>query len=341
MRAEHPGIDADAVTSWLAARVPDLVPPLNFSFISGGRSNLTYDVTDAAGGRWALRRPPTGAVLATAHDMTREWRLISAVHPAGIPVADPVALCTDETVTGAPFYVMSFVDGVVLTDGAAAAALDESARAEASRRTVDVLADLHALRPADVGLDELAGHANYVHRQLRRWQRQVHSIDLPTIAEFDAVHDLLAATVPESARCIVHGDYRAGNVSYTGQGDVAAVFDWELATLGDPLADLGWLIGTWQRPGDTLPPLTAGPSAEPGFADRDKLVARYAARSGRDVSNLDYYVAFNRWRAACIGAGVLARYRAGVMGVDDEVGAERELLVAEQLQAAKDTLRAS
>jgi aminoglycoside phosphotransferase (APT) family kinase protein len=325
----------------MAEKVPNLVPPLTFSFIAGGRSNLTYAVTDAAGHRWALRRPPTGAVLATAHDMTREWRLITAVHPAGIPVADPVALCTDETVTGAPFYVMSFVDGVVLTDRTAAQALDESARGAASRRLVDVLAELHALRPDEVGLDELAGRTNYVGRQLRRWKRQVHSIDLPNIADFDAVHDMLAANVPEAERCIVHGDYRAGNVSFTSQGDVAAVFDWELATLGDPLSDLGWLIGTWERPGDDYPPLTAGPSAEPGFAEREALIARYAAKSGRDVSNLGYYVAFNRWRAACIGAGVLSRYRAGVMGVADEAGAERELLVAEQLQAAKTSLGAS
>jgi aminoglycoside phosphotransferase (APT) family kinase protein len=282
----------------------------------GGRSNLTYRITDAAGATYALRRPPTGGVLSTAHDVSREWRFISAVAPTTVPVARPVAYCADAEVTGAEFYVMEFVEGLVLADSDAGLAMAPQARPRAAEHLIDVLVALHALDPVVLGLGDMVRKTGYLERQLRRWQAQVHATDPPELALLDEVHDLLAHRMPAQASGIVHGDYRAGNVAFGPDGAVRAVFDWELATSGDPMADLGWLTSTWQDPGERLPPTTPGPSTVAGFPGRAQLVQRYARLSGRDVSNLPYWVAFSRWRSACITVGVRARYLAGHMGDD-------------------------
>jgi aminoglycoside phosphotransferase (APT) family kinase protein len=316
------GIDAEAVTRWLAAHVDGLEPPVEFSLISGGRSNLTYRLTDAAGTVRALRRPPTGGVLATAHDMSREWRFISAMAPTAVPVAAPLAYCDDPEVTGAEFYVMGFVGGTVLADAAAGLTLSPQARAAAGENLIDVLVALHALDPAEAGLADMVRRTGFAQRQLRRWHAQIHA---PATAEatapanlalLDEVHDLLTRHVPGQSSGIVHGDFRPGNLAFADDGAVRAVFDWELATTGDPMADLGWLASTWQDPGEETPPTTPGPSTAPGFAPRAEIVARYARLSGRDVSDLPYWLAFNRWRGACIGAGVRARYVHGDMADD-------------------------
>jgi aminoglycoside phosphotransferase (APT) family kinase protein len=314
-----PGIDADQVRNWLAGHVGGLDSgsgPVTFELVSGGRSNLTYRVTGAAGASYALRRPPTGGVLSTAHDVSREWRFISAMAPTAVPVPAPVAYCADAAVTGAEFYVMGFVEGLVLADGEAGLALDPQARPRAAGELVDVLVALHALDPVAVGLGDMVRKTGYVERQLRRWHAQVHATEPPETPLLDEVHDLLARRIPAQASGIAHGDYRAGNVSFGPDGAIRAVFDWELATSGDPLADLGWLAATWQDPGEPLPPATPGPSAVPGFPARAELVERYARLSGRDTSNLPYWVAFARWRSACINVGVRARYLAGHMGDD-------------------------
>ncbi|MER5389143.1 phosphotransferase family protein [Saccharopolyspora sp. NPDC002686] len=323
------GIDPDPTERWLRENVPGLRAPVEFSLISGGRSNLTYRVTDADGVVRALRRPPTGGVLSTAHDMSREWRSISALHDTAVPVPEPLAYCADAEVTGAEFYVMGFVDGTVLADAAAVEAFSPQARRRAGLATVECMAALHTVDPDAVGLGGTARREGYVLRQLHRWQRQVHQSGAPDLALLDAVHDALAANVPEQGTGIVHGDFRPGNLSYAPDGEVLAVFDWELATLGDPLADLGWLVASWAQPDDDAPAVTPGPTAEPGFPGRTELVDRYAALTGRDVSDLPYYVAFQRWRSCCITAGVRARYLAGVMG-DDGYDAE---------DRAKDELR--
>lgn len=316
------GLEEPQVTRWLAGHVDGLVPPVTYTLIAGGRSNLTYRLTDANGTAYALRRPPTGGVLATAHDMSREWRFISAMAPTPVPVAPPLAYCDDPAVTGAEFYVMGFVDGQVLADADAGLAFPAAARAAVGERVIDVLVALHELDPADVGLGDMVRRTGYVERQLRRWHAQIHA---PATAEatrpealalLDEVHDLLSRRVPDQSTGIVHGDFRPGNMAFGPDGSVRAVFDWELATTGDPLADLGWLAATWADPGDEIPPATAGPTAVPGFTPRAGVVARYARLSGRDVSNLPYWVAFNRWRGACIGAGVRARYVHGDMADD-------------------------
>ena len=322
MSGAEPGIEPAAVGRWLVEHVDALVGPVEFALISGGRSNLTYRVTDATGRRYALRRPPTGGVLSTAHDMQREWRFISALAPTAVPVAAPVAFCADPEVTGAEFYLMGFVDGQVLGDHAAGLAVPPPARARAGEHLIEVLVALHALDPVEVGLGDLVRRTGYVERQLRRWHAQVHAsaAELPALAEglplLDEVHDLLAAHVPAQRTGIVHGDYRPGNLAFGPDGSVRGVFDWELATTGDPLADLGWLASSWVDPGEDGEATTPGPSAVPGFGRRAELVERYARLSGRDVSDLPYWVAFARWRSACIGAGVQARYLAGHMADD-------------------------
>ena len=340
------GIDRQRVQAWLAAHVDGLTAPVEFALVSGGRSNLTYRVTDAAGVVYALRRPPTGGVLSTAHDMSREWRFLSALAPTAVPVAPPLAYCADQAVTGAEFYVMGFVDGQVLADRDAGVALGARACARAGEQIVDVLVALHALDPAAVGLGELVRRTGYLERQLRRWHGQLHAsaAQLPALADevalLDEVHDLLVAHVPEQRTGIVHGDYRPGNAAFGPDGSIRAVFDWELATTGDPMADLGWLASSWQDPDETAAAAaTPGPSTAPGSPRRAELVRRYAQRSGRDVSGLPYWVAFSRWRSACIGAGVQARYLAGHMADDgflDEAPAraERGVRLAESARDA-------
>jgi aminoglycoside phosphotransferase (APT) family kinase protein len=334
------------LTDWLRREVPQ-VPigdePVAVERISGGHSNLTYRVTDAAGGRWALRRPPTGMVLATAHDMGREWRFITALAPTPVPVPPPVAFCADTGVIGAEFYLMEFVDGDVLGDEASGHRLPEGpARRTAGLDAVDVLAELHAVDPDAVGLGDLRRPGNYLERQLRRWHRQVHESAVPDLSAVDGAHARLveraAALAPSEPR-VAHGDFRLGNLAVGPDGRVRAVFDWELAAIGDPLADLGWLLASWGRPGDTVPATVAGPSLAPGYAERDELVARYAERSGRDLTrlqaDLDVYVAFARWRMACIGAGVYSRYAGGVMGgAESDGGAARLAAVQRQAEAA-------
>jgi aminoglycoside phosphotransferase (APT) family kinase protein len=329
------------LTDWLRAEVPEVQVgdvPVVVERISGGHSNLTYRITDAAGTRWALRRPPTGMVLATAHDMGREWRFVSALAPTGVPVAPPVAYCADDAVIGAEFYVTGFVEGEVLGDAESGHRLAPQARLSAGAATVDVLADLHAVDPDEVGLADLRRPGGYLERQLKIWHRQVHASAVEDLSVVDAVHERLvarAAALPPSQVRIAHGDYRPGNLAYGPDGTVRAIFDWELATLGDPLADLGWLLASWGRPADTAPPTIAGPNQAGGYPDGDELVARYARRSGRDVGETDFYVAFARWRSACIGAGVHSRYVAGVMGgAESDGGAARLRSLHDQAEAA-------
>ncbi len=317
---------AGPLTAWLRSEVPAVAvgdAPVGVERISGGHSNLTYRIVDAAGVAWALRRPPTGMVLATAHDMSREWRFISALAPTPVPVARPVAYCADAGVLGAEFYVMGFVDGAVRGDEPSG-----EPRRTAGLDVVDVLADLHAVEPDAVGLADLRRSGGYLERQLRRWHRQVHASAITDLGTVDAAHERLvarAATLPPSEVRIAHGDYRPGNLSFAPDGRVLAIFDWELAALVDPLADLGWLLASWGRPGDPAPPTIAGPNQVGGYPDGAELAARYAERSGRDVADLDFYVAFARWRSACIGAGVYSRYAGGVMGADEADGGAARL----------------
>lgn len=292
--------------------------PFEYELIVGGRSNLTFRVTGADGRRFVLRRPPTGHVLATAHDMEREHRIITAVGRTDVPVPRTLALCTDESVNDAPFYVMEFVDGVVLDSPERAVALAEELRGPASDHLIDVLADLHDADVDAIGLGDLARRDGYIERQLKRWSTQWEKSKQRDVPAIEEVARHLAANVPEQRGVsIAHGDYRFGNCLVDpATGRVAAVLDWELCTLGDPLADLGYLGVYWRK--DDGESRANDPTAAPGFRSYREIVERYATRTGRDVSGVDYYVAFSSWRLAVISEGVYARYLHGAMGDQDD-----------------------
>ena len=319
-----PGLDVERVGAWLAANVEGTCPPFTAELIGGGRSNLTYTLTDAAGRRLVVRRPPLGHVLATAHDMAREHRIITALGPTVVPVPATRGLCTDVEVNGAPFYVMEYVDGVVLDSPAKGAELEPATRTATSHHLVDVLADLHAVDVDEVGLGDLARREGYIERQLKRWSTQWANSKTRELPAIDEVSERLATRVPaQQGVVIAHGDYRLGNcLTDTTAGRIAAVLDWELCTLGDPLADVGYLGVYWSDPGDGSRRHN-DPSGIEGFPSYAELVERYATRTGRDVSGVDYYVAFSSWRLAVISEGVYARFLHGAMG-DQGIG-EAEL----------------
>jgi aminoglycoside phosphotransferase (APT) family kinase protein len=277
------GIDPGPVTAWFRANVAGVRPPLRFRQIAGGRSNLTYRVDDAAGSSWVLRRPPLHGVLPSAHDMGREHRVISALAGTPVPVPATFGLCQDAAVTGAPFYVMAYVDGVVPRDEATvAASLDEAARGAAAGSLVDALVALHQVDPDEVGLGDLGRRHGYLERQLARWQRQLEQSRTRPLPALDEVHRRLAANLPTqvgSAR-IVHGDFRLDNVVLSPAGQVLAVLDWELCTLGDPLADVGLLLVYWAERRD--PPVGHCPHRHAGvpFAERPRRVVCDALRTG-------------------------------------------------------------
>jgi aminoglycoside phosphotransferase (APT) family kinase protein len=308
------GIAQDKVDEWLGEHVRGVRAPFRYRLIAGGRSNLTFEVVDAAGRRFVLRRPPLGGVLQSAHDMGREHRIISALAPTRVPVPEPLGYCEDVEVNGAPFYVMKFVEGNVFADaGDVGPDFGEAERMALGHSMVDVLVELGAVDPDDVGLGDLGRRHGYVKRQLRRWKRQFEQSTSREIPAVGRVHEILSRHVPPQQRtAIVHGDYRIGNCMVGPDGAVRAVLDWELCTLGDPLTDLGWLVADWGEPAGHLrgEPVTA----LPGFPARSDVIDRYVERTGADLSRLDFYVALALWKLACIAEGVYARYRAGVMG---------------------------
>lgn len=321
------GIDEGPVTNWLASHVPGLQPPLRFVLVAGGRSNLTFKVIDSRGGAWVLRRPPLGHVLESAHDMGREHRIVTALAGSEVPVPLTHGLCEDPQVNGAPFYVMSFVGGPVLHDVEAARALPEDERRALGVHVIDVLSRLHAIEPEDVGLGDLGRREAYLARQLKRWNRQWEATRTHDIPEMEESARLLEADMPEQVGAtIVHGDYRLGNM-IVGGGRIRAVLDWELCTLGDPLADVGYLLNSWIEPGEGTVPVA--PTSVGGFPTRAEICERYEAATGRDLGGIDYYRAFSHWRLAAIGQGVYKRYLVGAMGDGGDV----------DLEAYKDSVR--
>jgi aminoglycoside phosphotransferase (APT) family kinase protein len=294
--------------------------------IAGGQSNLTYLLESVDGSRFVLRRPPLSDRLESAHDMSREWRYTRALTPTAVPVARARMFCSDPAVSDVDFYVMDHVEGQVLEKPDSARGLTHAARGRVGASAVEVLAALHALDPAALRLTErdLSRGTSYVPRQLDRWTRQLEAVRVPEHAALARVVEALRHDVPAERTGITHGDYRTGNLSVGPSGDLVAVFDWELATVGDTLTDLGWLVASWQEPGETsFVPIKAGPTVTEGFGTRDSLVEGYVAASGRDVPDLYYYEAFARWRMACIAVGVRHRYRSGAMGA--EYGEPEEL----------------
>jgi aminoglycoside phosphotransferase (APT) family kinase protein len=331
------GLQRDGLEAWFGEHAPELSPPLSFERIAGGLSNLTYRVEDAAGRRWALRRPPLGKRLGSAHDMGREHLVVAALGPSSVPVPPVVGLCEDEAVIGAPFYAMAFVEGPILRGVADAEVFpDHDDRRAIGMRVADTLATIHAVDPDAAGLGELGRKQDYVVRQLRRWQGQWEKSKTRELPLVDRLHERLSARIPpQGPATIVHGDYRLDNMILTPGGEVAAVVDWELCTLGDPLADVGTLMAYWPEAGDEMLRLGEPANLAPGFPTREELAARYAERSGRDLSQLNYYLALGYWKLAIILEGVYARSLAGGYGkVDDGVHGFKVLV--ERLAEAAD-----
>jgi aminoglycoside phosphotransferase (APT) family kinase protein len=314
---EIPGYDVAAVEPWVCQHVEGFVAPFRWTKLEGGHSNLTYQIESAGGDRSAvIRRPPLGELLPKAHDMGREWACISGLWGTGVPVAEPLAYCPGPEVTGAHFYVMGEVDGRALYDTTDVKEwIPEDRRMTTALSWIDVLGELHSLDPDELGLGELGRKEDYVVRQINTWYRSWTSstesaaIDDPIIHE---LHDFLLAEVPEQGPAtVVHGDYGTHNVLIGRDAKVAAVVDWEIATLGDPLADFAYSMNAWVEADDPLLDRSDAASLAPGFPPRDVLVDRYAARTGSDLSDLPYYRAYNRFKSACIIHGVYARYRRG------------------------------
>ena len=309
------GIQHDAVSAWFEANVPGAALPLTFELIAGGHSNLTFKATDASGKSYVLRRPPLYQVLATAHDMGREHKVIAALEHTRVPVPKTFGLCEDESVNERPFYVMDFVKGHVVRKPNEAAELTPELRRSASHSVADTLALIHAVDVDEVGLGDLGRKEDYIARQLRRWMGQFEKSKTKERPEIEAVHDHLATRIPDQGPAgIVHGDYRLDNCILDDSGQISAVLDWELCTLGDRNADVAQLLVYWAEPEDPEFALDNPPTGVPGFATREEMRVRYHQASGRDLDNFEFYLAFAYWKVACILEGVYSRYLSGAMG---------------------------
>ncbi|MDX2563561.1 phosphotransferase [Streptomyces sp. TX20-6-3] len=309
--APPPGLDPEQLRRFLDRERPGLVSgPLEARLIEGGRSNLTYVVTDGTG-RWVVRRPPLGHVLATAHDMRREHRVISALHTTDVPVPGTLLLCEDDSVLGAPFYVMEFVDGTPYRSAAELAPLGPERTRAAVLGLVDTLVDLHAVDPAAVGLADFGRPEGFLDRQLRRWGKQLDASRGRELPGIDELHAALGRSLPVSPEpTVIHGDYRLDNVLIDGDDRIRAVLDWEMSTLGDPLTDLGLLV-MYSTPLDLPDSPISTTATAPGHPTAAELVERYAARSGRDTSALAWYTAFAWFKLAVILEGIHYRWTLG------------------------------
>lgn len=324
------GYDIPAVEAWIANNVDGLEPPFKWTQLQGGHSNLTFRLDDAQGHQAVIRRPPQGELLPKAHDMSREWAVISALGPTAVPVPTALGFCESPDVTGAWFYVMGLVEGRPLYTAAETQEwVPQERRITLAHSFFDVLADLHSLDPDEIGLQGLGKKENYVGRQLKTWYRSWNaSIEY---AQFDdpRAHELqrfFLEQMPDQGMArVVHGDYGLHNCLIGADSTVAAVVDWEISTLGDPLADLAYALLPWADAEDEerIDPQAA--TAVRGVPGRSELAARYSQRTGCSLAQLDYYLGFNLWKGAAILHGVYARYRAGNKNAE---GADLEALKA-------------
>jgi aminoglycoside phosphotransferase (APT) family kinase protein len=318
------GVDLDALRPFFREHVPGSEGgPLTAALIVGGRSNLTY-VMREGGQEWVLRRPPLGHVLPTAHDMRREFQVLGALAGTDVPVPEPLAFCPDVSLLGAPFYVMRKIDGLVVRSTAQAGRLTTEQARRASEGLVEVLVRIHAVDPAAVGLEGFGRPHGYLERQVRRWSEQwsrSKTRDLPAVDE--VARRLKAALPAEAGAGVVHGDYKLDNILLdpTDLGRVRAVLDWEMATLGDPLADLGLWLVYLSDAGARVGGRPGTPRANPGFLGAAALAEAYARASGRDLATLDFYVVLGFFKLAVIVEGITARYLSGrTVGDDGRLG---------------------
>ena len=300
-------LDEDALGRWLAANVVGFIGPFELTKFSSGQSNPTYRVA-AASGDYVLRRKPFGELLPSAHAVDREFRLLAALHPLDFPVPRPLALCDDPGVIVSIFYIMDLARGRPYANGALPE-FDPPTRRHIYEQLVDTLADLHSIDPDGAELGDFGKPGNYFERQVARWTRQYRDSQTDYIIEVERLISFLPETIPEQARTsIVHGDYRIDNVVFDGDGTLTAVLDWELATLGDPLADFSYLAMQWMMPADGGAGLGGLDLEALGIPTLKEIIARYSERSGVPVADrLDWYFAYNLFRLTGIVQGIKKR----------------------------------
>jgi aminoglycoside phosphotransferase (APT) family kinase protein len=300
-------IDEQALGEWLVANVPGFELPFSLAKFPSGQSNPTYKIS-AASGDYVLRRKPFGPLLPSAHAVDREYRLLSALHPLSFPVPEPLALCSDAEVIGAIFYVMELARGRPYANGALPE-FDPATRGRMYEQLIDTLADLHVIDPDSAELEDFGKPGNYFERQVARWTRQYRDSQTDFVPEMERLIAFLPETLPEQSRTsIVHGDYRIDNVVFDGDGTLTAVLDWELATLGDPVADFSYLAMQWVMPADGGAALGGLDLDALGIPPLEAIVARYSERSGVPVGDrLDWYFAYNLFRLAGIVQGIKKR----------------------------------
>ena len=333
MSEDVQGIDFKGLVPWFSDHVAP-VEGLSAKVIGHGRSNITYQL-EAGGRHWVLRRPPLSHVQPTAHDMAREYRVISALADTDVPVPKTYALCEDKDVIGSPFFIMEFVEGLVPLDPKLISSrFDEETRRRLGEELIDTLASLHALKPEDVGLGDFGRPAGYVERQVRRFSEQLAKVKTRELPELDELARRLNAALPTGTDAtIVHGDYRLDNAIVNDEGHVAAVLDWEMSTLGDPLADLGIMRMYWRDRGSEAGLAAVGSGGVitlPGFPTWQEAAKRYEERSGRDLSQLDFYIVLAHFKLAVILENMHARFKDG-----GTVGAGFEAIGAQVLVLAK------
>jgi aminoglycoside phosphotransferase (APT) family kinase protein len=310
-------IDEAALYAWMRENVEDYEGPLSVSQCRGGQSNPTYRL-DTPGRAYVLRRKPFGELLPSAHAVDREFRVISALHGAGFPVARPYGLCADDGVIGAWFYVMAMVEGRVFWDGALPDCMPEERRA-VYEAEIETLARLHQLDHEAIGLGDYGKPGNYFARQVERWTRQYRAAEIDPIPEMDRLIEWLPRTTPEQGRTsVVHGDYRLDNMIFAPAAPrVAAVLDWELSTIGDPLADFTYMLFNWEMPADGRSGIGGLDHAALGIPTLDEAVALYCTLTGRDgIPALDWCFAFNLFRLAGILQGIAKRVQVGTAASD-------------------------
>jgi len=334
-----PGLDLARFRAFFEDTRPGGVNgPLRARVIAGGKSNLTYEVTDGQAS-WIVRRPPLGHVLATAHDMSREYRVITALHPTDVPVPATYALCEDPDVIGAPFFVMERVEGMPYRLASQLEPLGPERTGALSARMVDTLATLHLVDPAEVGLSDFGRPDGFLARQVRRWRKQLDASRSRDLAGADELHHLLEANLPvEGAPAVVHGDFRLDNLLVDDSDQVAAVIDWEMATIGDPLTDVALLL-VYQRMAELdTGYAVASASAAPGFLTSEEMLSRYAGQGRRDLSAMGFYLGLAYFKLAVVLEGVHYRYTQGqTVGAGfDTVGAIVEPLVAAGLASMRE-----